>query len=47
VPHDQFLKLICEEHDAGHVQKPKADDSHLCNYGSTKIRNGTSIGKTK
>jgi hypothetical protein len=46
-PDDQFLELICEDHDAGHVQKPKADDPYLCNYCTTKIPNGTSIGKTK
>jgi hypothetical protein len=43
---DQFLELICEDHDSSHVRKPTANDPYICNYCSTKIPNGTSIGKT-
>jgi hypothetical protein len=44
---DQFLELICEDRDAGHVQKPTSADPYLCNYCTTKVPNGAGIGKTK
>jgi len=44
---DEIIEALCSGQDKGHFVSPTKEDPFICNYCSTKIENGTSIGKTK
>ena len=44
---DEIIEALCVGNDKGHFVSPSKEDPFICNYCSTKIPNGTSVGKTK